>query len=196
MLQVVMCNGLQDGVCCAMKGDNQSGTVSAVPLQHLWQTGTSLTAAGSSLHVEQRLHSKHVDGRECRRCNREEYGGFISLVTVNCHEKQPLRLDNLEQLVKVAKKFDDHFFFSQLGARVISVCAIVDDSIHVKVKVVHKRGLSNIGWLVEQGISLAQPAVELWDACAKQHLRIHDSVCRDARHEKAGPQSAPITAVR
>ena len=92
------------------------------------------------------------------------------MVTVDCHEQQPLWLDNLEQLVKIAKDFDDHFFFSQFGAGIVAMCAIVDDSIHVKVKVVHKRGLANIGWLVEQGISLAQPAVEFRDTCAKQHL--------------------------
>lgn len=166
---LVIVDGLHVGSGGATKDYNPCGTTGAVPLQRLWQTGISLTAAGSFLHEGQHLHSK-TDSGLCRRCDRESCSGFNSMVTVNCHEQQPLWLDNLEQLVKIAKDFDDHFFFSQFGAGIVAMCAVVDDSIHVKVKIVHKRGLANIGWLVEQGVSLAQPAVELRDSCAKQQL--------------------------
>ena len=59
MLHMVICDDLQNGICLC-KGDNPNGTTSAAPLQRLWQTGISLTAADSSLHEEQHLHSKVV----------------------------------------------------------------------------------------------------------------------------------------
>ena len=87
------------------------------------------------------------------------------VLTINCHKQQPLWLYNLKQLVQVAKDLDDHFLLGKRGAWVISVCAVVNDAVHVQVQVVYERSFANIGWLVEQGVSFAQPSVELGDAC-------------------------------
>lgn len=195
MVQLVVCNVCEVKSGCAHKGDNPSGTSTTRPLQHLWQSGISLTAADSFSHEEQHLHSRGAVACECRRWDVEVGSGFPSAVTINCHEQQLLWLDNLEQLVKVAKDFDNHFLLSQLGSRIVAMRAVVDDSIHVKVEVVYKRGLANIGWLVEQGISLTQPTVKLRDACIPCESQDR-SAYRGLSYRDARLQSAPITAVQ
>lgn len=85
--------------------------------------------------------------------------------TINGHEKQSLWLDNLKQLVKVGEDLDDHLLLSQLGAWIVSVRTIMNDAIHIQVQVVDQRSFANIGWLIEQRISLAQPAIERRNAC-------------------------------
>ena len=111
--------------------------------------------------------------------------------TVNGHEEQLLRLHDLEQLVQVVENFHNHLRLRQLGARIIAMRAVVDDAVHVQVQVVDLGDVGLRNGLVDQRIPLAQPPVELGDACSptytillwKLHVKrgVQDSQHRDPR---------------
>ena len=57
-------------------------------------------------------------------------------LTINCHKQQPLWLYNLKELVQIAEDFDDHLFLRKRCAWIVSMCAVVNDAIHVQIQVV------------------------------------------------------------
>lgn len=55
------------------------------------------------------------------------------LLTVDGHEQQLPRLDDLNQLVDVMKDLDHHIVLGQLDLALVRMGAIVDDAVHVQI---------------------------------------------------------------
>ena len=87
--------------------------------------------------------------------------------TVDSHEEQLLWLHDLDQLLQVRKDLDNHLRLCQPRAGVVAVRAVVDDAVHVQVQVVHDWHAGAGNGLVDERVALAEPAVKLWDACAR-----------------------------
>lgn len=88
------------------------------------------------------------------------------LLTINGSKEELLRLHDLEQPLDVGENLDDHLLLSQLHVGVVAMCAVVDDTVHVQVEVVHHRHVSAGYRLVDERVPLAQPSVELGDPCS------------------------------
>ena len=86
--------------------------------------------------------------------------------TIDGHEEQLLRLYDLEELLQIPKDLDDHLLLCDFPSGVVPVCAIVDDAIHVQVKVVDYWHVRFCYRLIYKRIPLTQPPVELWNTCS------------------------------
>jgi hypothetical protein len=86
-------------------------------------------------------------------------------LTIYCSKEELLWLDDLEEPLYVGENLEDHLLFCQLNVRVIAMSTIVDDAVHVQVKVVDYGHLRACYGLVDQRIPLAEPAVEFGDSC-------------------------------
>lgn len=74
-------------------------------------------------------------------------------LTIYGHEQNLLRLDDLNQLLKVGKNLEHHGLLVIFDVSAVCMCAIMNDSIHVQVKIVDlRRTLCSCNLLIQQGV--------------------------------------------
>jgi hypothetical protein len=84
---------------------------------------------------------------------------------IDRHHKHFLRPDQVKNILYVPKYSKKHFGFCQSRIRVIAVCAVVNNAVHVKVQIVKLRNDNLMRKvLIDEGIPLRKPPIKLRDS--------------------------------
>lgn len=74
-------------------------------------------------------------------------------LTIYSHEQHLLRLDDLNQLLKVGENLEHHGLLVIFDVSAVCMCAVMNNPIHVQVKIVDlRRTLRCCNLLVQQGV--------------------------------------------
>ncbi len=76
----------------------------------------------------------------------------------------------MEKPVQVSEDAHYHLIFRELDVGVVAVRAVVDDAVHVQIKVIHDRHNRGPSRHVDQRVALAEPSIKLGDACDQGHM--------------------------